>query len=88
MSRKTRKLIWSVPLVAVLAVVGALAIFAALAPQRGSRARGRQCMGPPAAVTMLAAEAAADDSDHAGAGRAQRRQHHVEGVGHHRRQRQ
>ena len=32
MSRKTRKLIWSAPLVAVLAVVGALAIFAAMTP--------------------------------------------------------
>ena len=32
MSRKTRKLIWSAPLVAVLAVVGALAIFAAATP--------------------------------------------------------
>ena len=32
MSRKTRKLIWSAPLVAVLAVVGALAMFAALSP--------------------------------------------------------
>ena len=32
MSRKTRKLIWSAPLVAVLAVAGALAIFVALAP--------------------------------------------------------
>ena len=32
MSRKTRKLIWSAPLVAVLAVAGALAIFAALGP--------------------------------------------------------
>ena len=32
MSRKTRKLIWSAPLVAVLAVVGALAMFAALGP--------------------------------------------------------
>ena len=32
MSRKTRKLIWSVPLVAVLAVAGALAIFMAQAP--------------------------------------------------------
>ena len=30
MSRKTRKLIWSVPLVAVFAVVGALAVFGAL----------------------------------------------------------
>ena len=32
MSRKTRKLIWSAPLVAVLAVVGALAMFVMLAP--------------------------------------------------------
>ena len=32
MSRKTRKLIWSAPLVAVLAVAGALAIFVALGP--------------------------------------------------------
>ena len=32
MSRKTRKLIWSAPLVAVLAVAGALAIFAAATP--------------------------------------------------------
>ena len=32
MSRKTRKLIWSAPLVAVLAVAGALAIFAAQMP--------------------------------------------------------
>ncbi len=32
MSRKTRKLIWSAPLVAVFAVVGALALFVALSP--------------------------------------------------------
>ena len=32
MSRKTRKLMWSMPLVAVLAVAGALAIFVALGP--------------------------------------------------------
>ena len=32
MSRKTRKLMWSVPLVAALAVVGALAMFVMLAP--------------------------------------------------------
>ena len=32
MSRKTRKLIWSAPLVAVLAVAGALALFVALEP--------------------------------------------------------
>ena len=32
MSRKTRKLIWSAPLVAVLAVAGVLAMFVALEP--------------------------------------------------------
>ena len=32
MSRKTRKLMWSVPLIAAVAVIGALAIFAAAAP--------------------------------------------------------
>ena len=32
MSRKTRKLIWSVPLVAAVAVIGALAVFMTLAP--------------------------------------------------------
>ena len=36
MSRKTRKLIWSAPLVAVLAVAGALAIF------RGPGSQGAQ----------------------------------------------
>ena len=32
MSRKTRKLIWSVPLVAAVAVIGALALFVTLTP--------------------------------------------------------
>ena len=32
MSRKTRKLMWSVPLVAVFAVIGALAIFVVQTP--------------------------------------------------------
>ena len=36
MSRKTRKLIWSAPLVAVLAVAGALAMFAALGARGGA----------------------------------------------------
>ena len=36
MSRKTRKLIWSAPLVAVLAVAGALAMFVALAPDQAA----------------------------------------------------
>ena len=54
MSRKTRKLIWSAPLVAVFAVVGALAIFAALGP-------GSASANPlPAAPGDLTVEAAAD----------------------------
>ena len=32
MSRKTRKLIWSAPLIAALAVIGVLAAFVMLAP--------------------------------------------------------
>ena len=36
MRTKARKLIWSVPLVAVFAVVGALALFATLAPNDAS----------------------------------------------------
>ena len=52
MSRKTRKLIWSVPLVAVLAVAGVLAIFAALAPN-GAQAQEVMVPGP---VTDLDAE--------------------------------
>ena len=46
MSRKTRKLIWSAPLVAVLAVAGALAIFVVLSPQPGGGARGGDARGP------------------------------------------
>ena len=50
MSRKTRKLIWSVPLVAVFAVIGALAAFATLAPNDASA----QNVGiPPGAPTDL-----------------------------------
>ena len=51
MSRKTRKLIWSAPLVAVFAVVGALAIFAAQTPNVAFAA-------PPTAPASLTAEAA------------------------------
>ena len=47
MSRKTRKLIWSAPLVAVLAVAGALAMFVALAPNTA------QADGAPGSVTGL-----------------------------------
>ena len=51
MSRKTRKLIWSAPLVAVLAVAGALALFVALAPDPA------EAHGPPGAVTGVTATA-------------------------------
>ena len=47
MSRKTRKLIWSAPLVAVLAVAGALAMFVMLAPENA------QADGAPGPVTGL-----------------------------------
>ena len=56
MSRKTRKLIWSAPLVAVLAVAGALAIFAALSPN-GAAAHDEgpsiTAHQPPPAVTGI-----------------------------------
>ena len=50
MSRKTRKLIWSVPLVAVLAVAGAVALFVALTP---NSAQAHDLPGP---VSNLKAE--------------------------------
>ena len=46
MSRKTRQLIWSVPLVATLAIVGALAVFVALAPNQ-TEAQGINVPGIP-----------------------------------------
>ena len=52
MSRKTRKLIWAVPLAAVFAVIGALAIFAAQ-PPGGAQA---EHVTLPGAVTDLKAE--------------------------------
>ena len=56
MSRKTRKLIWSAPLVAVLAVAGVLALFVALEP-------GSVFANPlPAAPSNLEAEAASGDA--------------------------
>ena len=45
MSRKTRKLIWSAPLMAVLAVAGALAIFVALVPNVMRKLTTRNCLG-------------------------------------------
>ena len=56
MSRKTRKLIWSAPLVAVLAVAGVLALFVALEP-------GSVFANPlPAAPTDLVVEPAMGDA--------------------------
>ena len=53
MSRKTRKLIWSAPLVAVLAVVGALAIFAAQSPG-DAQATHEMLPGTPQNFTIVA----------------------------------
>ena len=47
MSRKTRNLIWSVPLVAVLAVAGALALFMTLAPNDASAQTEEEVPGTP-----------------------------------------
>ena len=63
MSRKTRKLIWSVPLVAVFAVIGALAIFAAQTP--GSVF----AHGAPGAVTDLALKVESQTENQADPGR-------------------
>ena len=54
MSRKTRKLIWSAPLVAVLAVAGALAMFMTLAPN-GVLAQDAM-LGPPTGLTAMATD--------------------------------
>ena len=58
MSRKTRKLIWSAPLVAVFAVVGALAIFVALAPNQAQADH----VELPGIVTGVMAEADGRDT--------------------------
>ena len=55
MSRKTRKLIWSAPLVAVLAVAGALAIFAALGPNQ-AQATHETLPGAPTNLSVVPAE--------------------------------
>ena len=55
MSRKTRKLIWSAPLVAVLAVAGALALFVVLAPN-GVSAHDPQLPGPVMGLDAMADE--------------------------------
>ena len=46
MSSKTRKLIWSVPLMATLAVVGALAVFVALGMPNANPAQAQDDRGP------------------------------------------
>ena len=50
MKSKTRKLIWSVPLVATLAIVGALAVFVALAPNEAA-AQVEEAPGMPTDLT-------------------------------------
>ena len=58
MSRKTRKLIWSAPLVAVFAVAGALALFMMLTPN-SALAQAEEVPGMP---TNLAGQALGPDS--------------------------
>ena len=53
MSRKTRNLIWSVPLVATLAIVGALALFVALTPNDAS-AQADTAPGRPGTLEVVA----------------------------------
>ena len=55
MSRKTRKLIWSAPLVGVLAVAGALAMFVALSPG-GAMAEHVEILDAPTNLTAKAAD--------------------------------
>ena len=51
MSRKTRNLIWSMPLVATLAIVGALALFITLAPNDASAQTEEEIPGAPLNLT-------------------------------------
>ena len=53
MSRKTRNLIWSAPLVAAIAVIGALALFVVLAPNDAS-AQADAAPGRPGTLTAVA----------------------------------
>ena len=62
MSRKTRKLIWSAPLMAVLAVAGALAIFVVLSPG-GAQADHIELPGAPENLTAKADGTRAIDLD-------------------------
>ena len=51
MSRKTRKLMWSVPLIAAVAVIGALALFMTLAPNDASAQTEEEIPGVPLNLT-------------------------------------
>ena len=53
MSRKTRKLIWAAPLLAVFAVAGALALFMTLTPHQAA-AQDEEMLGPPTGLTAVA----------------------------------
>ena len=57
MKSKTRKLIWSVPLVATLAIVGALAAFVAVAAMPGTSSAADEDNTTPDAPTRLTATA-------------------------------
>ena len=48
MTNKTSKLIWPVPMMAVLAIIGALAVFAALGPSNASPAYAQAAEAPVA----------------------------------------
>ena len=71
MSRKTRKLMWSVPLIAAVAVIGALAAFVVLSPS-GVLAHEEMGHGEPGPVTGLtAAQATGNDANGQPAARTQ-----------------
>ena len=55
MSRKTRKLMWSVPLIAAVAVIGALAAFMTLTPS-STEAQGIPKPGMPANLMAEASD--------------------------------
>ena len=59
MSRKTRKLMWSVPLIAAVAVIGALAAFMTLQPNQAEA----QQMEPPGKVQNLSVSAYEDGNE-------------------------
>ena len=54
MSRKTRKLMWSVPLIAAVAVIGALAAFMTLTPNDASAQQQEVVPGAPTDLMLRA----------------------------------